>query len=270
MASTIDLNCDMGEAFGAWQMGQDDAVMPLVSSANIACGFHAGDPLVMRRSVALARRHGVALGAHVGLPDLQGFGRREMKLAPEEAYAIVLYQLGALAAFARAQDVDLAHVKPHGALYNMAARDAPLATAIASAVRDFDARLVLYGLSGSALIEAGRAAGLAVAREAFADRSYEANGHLTPRSEPGAVIEHAEDAATQLLALVERGSVTTRQGVVLPIEVDTVCVHGDRPDAAAFARVLRQRLDKAGVRVAAPIHVAPIHVEPIHVEPGRA
>src|SRR5688500_1311080 len=138
MSPTIDLNCDMGESFGAWRMGEDEAVMPLVSSANVACGFHAGDPLVMQRSVALARRHGVAIGAHVSLPDLQGFGRREMKVAPDEAYAIVLYQLGALAAFARAQDTKLAHVKPHGALYNMAARDAALAGAIARAVRDFD------------------------------------------------------------------------------------------------------------------------------------
>jgi UPF0271 protein len=250
--ATIDLNCDMGESFGAWTMGQDEAVMPLVSSANVACGFHAGDPQVMRRSVALARRHGVAIGAHVALPDLQGFGRREMRVAPDEAYAFVLYQLGALAAFAKAQGAELAHVKPHGALYNMAAREPALAAAIARAVREFDPRLVLFGLSGSALIEAGRVAGLAVAREAFADRRYESNGQLTPRSEPGAVIDDPDDAAAQLLELVERGTVTSRHGDALRVEADTICVHGDRPDAAAFARALRARLDAAGVRVAAP------------------
>ncbi|HEY0178669.1 MAG TPA: 5-oxoprolinase subunit PxpA, partial [Dokdonella sp.] len=172
MGFRIDLNCDLGESFGAWTMGDDAAVMPYVSSANVACGMHAGDPDTMRRTVALAVRAGVALGAHVALPDLQGFGRREMRIGADEAYALTLYQIGALAAFARAAGARLRHVKPHGALYNMAARDAALADAIACAARDFDADLVLVGLAGSALPEAGRRAGLAVAHEAFADRRY--------------------------------------------------------------------------------------------------
>jgi UPF0271 protein len=251
MRRSIDLNCDMGESYGAWTMGQDEAVMPLVSSANIACGFHAGDPTVMRRTVHLAKRHGVSIGAHVSLPDLQGFGRREMKLSPDEARDLTLVQIGALAAIARAEDARLVHVKPHGALYNMAARDERLADAIARAVREFDPALILFGLAGSALPRAGAALGLRVAHEAFCDRRYEADGSLTPRTLPGAVIDDPSAAASQLAALVTTGEVGSREGARIHVACDTVCVHGDRSDAAAFARALRARLDADGIAVRA-------------------
>lgn len=252
MSGTIDLNCDLGESFGAWTMGQDEAVLPFVTSANVACGFHAGDPQVMLATVRAAARHGVGIGAHVALPDLQGFGRREMKVTPDEAYAFTLYQLGALDGVARACGVRVAHVKPHGALYNMAARDAALSTAIASAVAAFDRGLVLFGLAGSALVAAGRATGLAVAEEAFADRGYEPDGQLTPRSQPGAVIEDPAQAAAQALGIALRGEVVARGGGVVPVRADTICVHGDRPQAATFARALREALAGAGLEVAAP------------------
>jgi UPF0271 protein len=248
----IDLNCDMGESFGAWTMGQDEAVLPFVTSANVACGFHAGDPQVMLATVRDAARHGVKVGAHVSLPDLQGFGRREMKVTPDEAHAFTLYQLGALDGVARDCGVKLAHVKPHGALYNMAARDAALASAIAAAVTAFDRALVLFGLAGGALVAAGRAAGLRVAEEAFADRSYEPDGQLTPRGIPGAVLSDPAAAATQAVALATRGELIARGGSVVRVRADTICVHGDRHDAAAFARALREALAAAGLRVEAP------------------
>lgn len=252
MLAGIDLNCDLGESFGAWTMGEDEAVLPHVSSANVACGFHAGDPTVMRRTVALAKAAGVAIGAHVSLPDLQGFGRREMKVSPEECHDFVLYQVGALAAIARAQGVGLSHVKPHGALYNMAARDAALATAIAHAVRDADRALVLYGLSGSALVAAGEAAGLRVAHEVFADRGYRADGALAPRGTPGAVIDDPALAAERAAAFAAGAPVAALDGTPLRLRADTVCVHGDRAGAGAFAAALRARLDASGVVVRAP------------------
>jgi UPF0271 protein len=246
----IDLNCDMGESFGAWRMGQDAEVMPWITSANVACGFHAGDFTTMRDTVALAQRHGVAIGAHVSLPDLQGFGRREMAVTPAEAHALTLYQLGALEAFVRAAGTRLVHVKPHGALYNMAARDAALATAVAQAVRAFDAQLVLVGLAGSALPAAGVACGLAVAHEAFADRRYETDGSLTPRREADAVIHDIDAAVAQALRIAVQRNVATRSGGERALAADTICVHGDRADAATFAQRLRQTLEGAGVRVA--------------------
>jgi len=245
----IDLNCDMGESFGAWSMGQDAQVMPWISSANIACGFHAGDFATMQRSVTLAQQHGVAIGAHVSLPDLQGFGRREMRVSADEAHALTLYQLGALDAFARAAGTRLAHVKPHGALYHMAARDAALADAIARAVREFDAGLVLFGLAGSALPRAGTAAGLRVAHEAFADRRYQADGSLTPRSAGGAVIEDVDAAVAQAVHIATMGKVDTHAGGTFELHADTICVHGDRPDAALFARRLSEALRSAGVQI---------------------
>ncbi len=251
MTNTIDLNCDMGESFGAWTMGQDAVVLAHVSSANIACGFHAGDPDTMRRTVELAARAGVAIGAHVALPDLQGFGRREMRLSAAETYAMTLYQIGALAGFARAAGTRLCHVKPHGALYNMAARDAALADAIARATHDFDASLILVGLAGSELPRAGQRAGLAVAHEAFADRRYHSDGSLTPRSEADAVIDDVDAAIAQALAIATRGTVTTRDGNPLELNADTICVHGDRPDAGVFAQRLRMALDCAGMVVSA-------------------
>jgi UPF0271 protein len=249
VARRIDLNCDMGESFGAWTMGQDEAVMPLISSANIACGFHAGDPTVMLDTVRLARRHGVAIGAHVSLPDLLGFGRREMRVAPAEVHAYTLYQLGALGAFVRAEGAALAHVKPHGALYNMAARDAALAEAIAQAVAAFDPALVLYGLAGSALVRVGAARGLRVAHEAFCDRRYEPDGQLTSRRESDAVIDDVATAAEQALALALAREVRARNGAALRIEADTICIHGDRADAAELARTVRARLVAAGIEV---------------------
>jgi UPF0271 protein len=246
----IDLNCDMGESFGAWRMGQDAAVMPWITSANIACGFHAGDFSTMQQTVLLAKSHGVAIGAHVSLPDLQGFGRRELRVTAVEAYAMTLYQIGALAAFTRAAGTRVAHVKPHGALYNMAAKDRALADAIARAVRDFDKDLILVGLAGSQLPAAGAAIGLGVAHEAFADRRYEADGSLTPRREAGAVIHDIDAAVAQAMQIVTSGKVETRGGKIIAVHADTICVHGDRDDAAIFARRLREALAGSSTVVA--------------------
>jgi 5-oxoprolinase (ATP-hydrolysing) subunit A len=249
MTTTIDLNCDMGESFGAWTMGQDADVLEYVTSANIACGFHAGDPQTMRRTVAAAIARGVAIGAHPSLPDLAGFGRREMRVSADETYAMTLYQIGALAALARAAGTRLRHVKPHGALYNMAAKDRTLADAIAAAVRDFDAALILVGLAGSELPRAGEAAGLAVAHEGFADRRYEGDGSLMARSKAGAVIDDVEGAVAQAISIASRGEAQTPDGT-LRIRADTICIHGDRPHAATFARRLREGLEAAGVAIA--------------------
>ncbi|RDI97982.1 LamB/YcsF family protein [Dyella solisilvae] len=251
-AKTIDINCDLGESFGPWRMGDDDALLAVVSSANIACGFHAGDPDIMQRTVALAVAHGVAIGAHVSLPDLQGFGRREMAVTAAEAYALTLYQVGALHAFARAAGARLRHVKPHGALYNMAARDHTLAAAIARAVRDFDPSLWLFGLAGSALLDAGREAGLQVASEAFADRGYREDGSLQPRREPGALITENDLAIAQAMAMAREGKVRAVDGSIVELQADTLCVHGDGPHAVAFARNLRAALLAADIVVAAP------------------
>ncbi len=245
----IDLNCDMGESFGAWKMGQDALVLAHVSSANIACGFHAGDPVTMRRTVDLAAHAGVAIGAHVSLQDLQGFGRREMQVSAAEVHALTLYQIGALAAFVRTAGALLRHVKPHGALYNMAARDARVADAIAAAVRAYDARLILVGLAGSELPLAGKRAGLMVAQEAFADRRYEQSGALSARGDADAVIDDIDAAVAQALAIVRGKGVVTRQGSLLAVRADTLCVHGDRADAGRFAERLRAALNTAGVRV---------------------
>jgi UPF0271 protein len=250
--ANIDLNCDIGESYGAWSMGQDAQVMPWITSANIACGFHAGDFSTMQQTVALAKQHDVAIGAHVSLPDLQGFGRREMKVVPNEAYALTLYQIGALHAFAHAAGTRVAHVKPHGALYNMAARDRALADAIARAVHDFDPQLILIGLANSELPRAGQALGLRVAHEAFADRRYESQGSLTPRREPGAVIEDLNSAVAQAVKIATKGKVDIRTGGMLELRADTICVHGDRPDAASFAQRLHETLKSAGISLAAP------------------
>ena len=245
----IDLNCDMGESFGAWQMGNDEAVLEHVTSANVACGFHAGDPRTMRTTVKAAFAKGVAVGAHPGFPDLQGFGRRPMTLSRAEAYDSVLYQIGALAGFAHAGGGRLAHVKAHGMLYNMAAKDATLAEAIAQAVRDFDRELVFYGLAGSELIRAGQKAGLRTASEVFADRSYQDDGSLTPRSQPGAMIEDVEASVAQVKRMVLEGKVRSVSGKDVAVEADTLCVHGDQPGAVAFARRIRDELARAGVEV---------------------
>ncbi len=248
----IDLNCDLGESFGAWQMGADEALLALVSSANIACGFHAGDPAIMQHTVALATTHGVAIGAHLSLPDLQGFGRREMRVSADEVYAMTLYQIGALHAFARAAGTRLAHVKPHGALYNMAAHDRALAEAIAGAVYAFDPQLWLFGLAGSALIDAGKACGLPVAAEAFADRHYLSDGSLQPRSEPGAVIDDTDLATAQAVGIARDGTVQAVNGQAVALHADTLCLHGDGAHAVAVARQLRAALEAAKLRIAAP------------------
>lgn len=238
MTYSIDLNCDMGESFGAYTIGQDEALMEYVSSVNVACGFHGGDPTVMRRTVELAARKNIAIGAHPGYPDLQGFGRREMKVSPQDAYDMVLYQIGALSAFVHAAGARLHHVKPHGALYNAAAKDAALASAIARAVRDAGSDLVFVGLSGSVMIsEAGRL-GLKTASEVFADRSYQDDGTLTPRSAPGAMIHDPEQAARQVLRMVQHKTVTAVSGKEIPVVAETVCIHGDGAAALSFARAI--------------------------------
>lgn len=249
MQATIDLNADLGESFGAWRMGDDAGVMPWISSANIACGFHAGDPLIMRRTVALCLEHGVAIGAHPSLPDLQGFGRREIKVTPDEAYSHTLYQIGALHAIAKACGGCVHHVKPHGALYNMAARDRELADAIARAVRDFNPTLILVGLAASALVDAGRDAGLAVQREGFCDRRYQADGALVPRAVQGALIEEVDAAIAQAVSIATRGEAVAADGTTVRIKADTLCVHGDRANAGSFAKGLRQALEQAGVQI---------------------
>jgi UPF0271 protein len=248
----IDLNGDLGESFGAWRMGDDDALLALLSSANIACGFHAGDPEIMRHTVIHAVANGVAVGAHVSLPDLQGFGRREMSVTPAEAYALTLYQIGALHAFTCAAGTRLTHVKPHGALYNMAAHDAVLAEAIARATRDFDPQLRLFGLAGSALVEAGRTIGLPVAAEAFVDRRYRADGSLQPRREAGAVIEDMDQALAQALGIARDGVAYTLDGQPVQMHADTLCLHGDGANAVQLARKLRSEFEAAGLRIAAP------------------
>lgn len=245
----IDLNSDVGESFGAYRIGADEAVIASVTSANIACGYHAGDPAVMRRTVRLARDAGVAIGAHPGFPDLVGFGRRELRATPREVEDLVLYQIGALAAIARAEGTVLAHVKAHGALYNMAARDRSLADAIARAVRSFDASLVLFGLPGSELLRAGEDAGLQVAREGFADRAYSPDGSLAPRSAPGSVIDDADEVVRRALQMVEERRVVAADGSVLTFNVDTLCVHGDTPGAAALTAHLRAGLERHRVEV---------------------
>jgi UPF0271 protein len=249
MRTAVDLNCDMGESFGVWKMGSDAVVLEHVSSANIACGFHAGDPVVMHRTVQAAFERGVAVGAHPSLPDLQGFGRRAMRVTPEEAYDLVLYQMGALAGFCRALRGGLSHVKAHGALYNMAAKDAELAAAIARAVHDFDPGLVLFGLAGSELVQAGARAGLKVANEVFADRTYQPDGMLTPRSRPNAMIGDINAALAQVERMVREGTVRAVDGTDVKIEADTICIHGDEPGAAEFARELRGLLARLGVAV---------------------
>jgi UPF0271 protein len=248
---SVDFNCDMGESFGNYTIGNDGALLRYVSSANIACGFHAGDPAVMRKTVGMALAQGVAVGAHPGLPDLQGFGRREMTVSPREVYELVLYQIGALWAFTRAEGASLRHVKPHGALYNMAAVNTRLAEAIAEAVYKIDPMLVLYGLAGSELIEAGKRAGLKTAREVFADRTYQQDGTLTPRSQPDALITAPEAAAVQVLEMVRNNTVTTQQGTQYQLIPDTVCIHGDGLHALLFAQKIHQKLQEASIEIKA-------------------
>jgi len=243
----IDLNCDMGESFGRYTLGNDEAIMPFISSANIACGLHAGDPLVMRQTMRLAKQYGVVVGAHPGWPDLQGFGRREMSLPSDAVEALVLYQIGALYAIARAEGVELHHVKPHGALYNQAAQDKALASALARAVKRFSVDLILVGLAGSGLVEAGVEAGLKVSNEGFPDRNYNPDGTLMSRKLAGAVIESPEEVAANAIRLAREGIDFSRQR----IRIDTLCLHGDNPHAVQNAELVRDALEKAGIKIAA-------------------
>jgi UPF0271 protein len=247
----IDLNADVGESVGAWSLGEDEALIPLVTSANVAAGFHAGDPGVIRRTIEIAVRHGVAVGAHPGYPDLAGFGRRAMSLSPDEIEAAVLYQVGAVAAFARAAGVELAHVKAHGALYNRAAIEPAAAAAIARAVARFSRSVRLVGLAASELVAAGREAGLTVVEEAFADRAYEADGTLRARDLPDAVFDDPVAAGAQALAIV-RGELRARDGTPLGVHADTICIHGDLPGAAGRAVAVRAALEAHGVEIRAP------------------
>ena len=249
---TIDINCDMGESYGAWKMGNDAEVMPFISSANIACGFHGGDPATIRQTVKLAVEHGVAIGAHPSLPDLPGFGRRVMKITPQDMYDLVLYQAGAVEAFARAAGAKLHHVKCHGALYNMAATDEGLSEAMARAVRDLGAHVILYALSNSKMMQIAKRSGVPVAGEVFADRGYAEDGTLSPRGKPGAMIEDAALATERALAMVEQGYVTALTGKQVAVCADTLCLHGDQPGAVTFAKAIRKAFAERGVTVAAP------------------
>lgn len=242
----INLNADLGESFGPWEMGDDTALLDVVGAANVACGFHAGDPVVMRRTVRAAAAAGVEIGAHPAYPDLQGFGRRPMSLSPAEVEAVVIYQVGALAGMAGSEGVRLSHVKPHGALNNQACEDPALADAIARAVGAVDDALILLAPARSELAQAGARAGLRVAVEVFADRAYADDGTLVPRREAGAVIEDEDDVIAHVTAMLDAGGIVTRSGAVLPTAMHSICVHGDTPGAVEIARTLRSALETAG------------------------
>ncbi len=239
---SIDLNCDMGEGFGAWEMGRDAELMDFVSSVNVACGFHAGDASVIRKTVETAIAKGVAVGAHPSFPDLQGFGRREMKMSAPEIFDLVLYQVAAVKGICEALGGKLHHVKPHGALYNQAAKDASLAEAIAKAVKAIDENLILYGLSNSFLIAEAEKINLKTACEVFADRTYQADGSLTPRSKANALICDAKKAVSQVLQMISTQTVAATNGETVPIKADTICIHGDGAQALGFAKTIRDKL----------------------------
>lgn len=245
----VDLNCDLGESFGRYKLGEQQEILKYVTSANVACGFHAGDPTVMRETVKLAIENQVKIGAHPGLPDLNGFGRREMKITPQEAYDMVVYQIGALQGFLSIFNEKMQHVKPHGALYNMAAKDAKLAEAIAQAVYDVSPSLVLFGLAGSELTKAGEKLGLPTAHEVFADRTYQSDGTLTSRSQADALIKDKEQSVSQVVKMVTEGKVISQQKTEVTLKADTVCLHGDGEHALEFAKYLRSTLEKNSVSV---------------------
>ena len=252
MASVMDLNADLGESFGAWRLGDDEALVQHITSANLACGFHAGDFRVMETSVALCARAGVAVGAQPGYPDLLGFGRRPMPFPPDDVESLVRYQVGALEAFCRASGVELQHVKPHGALYNQAATDPALASAIARAVAKFSRELAFFGLASSEPMAAAAAdAGLRFIPEAFADRRYRPDGTLKPRDEPDSVIEDADAAAAQALAIAEGRGVTADDGSTVALRAESICCHGDTPGAVGIAAAVRAALESAGLPVVA-------------------
>ena len=245
----IDLNSDLGESFGAYKMGRDEQIIPLISSANVACGFHAGDPAVMAKTAALCKDSGVAIGAHPGFPDLQGFGRRNMNVSAEDVKHLVLYQVGALDAFCRASGLKLQHVKPHGALYNMAAKDPALARAICEGIQEYDPSLILLGLSGSEMLRQAQAVGLPWAAEVFADRAYEDDGTLVARTKPGAMIRDEEEAVSRVIGMIQKHTVTSVNGKEIEICPDSVCVHGDSETALLFVKKIRAALEREGIAI---------------------
>jgi UPF0271 protein len=245
----IDLNCDMGESFGAWRMGSDVELMDYVSSVNIACGFHAGDATTIRKTIEAAIGKTVAVGAHPSFPDLQGFGRREMKMPAREIFDVVLYQVSAVKGICEVLGARLHHVKPHGALYNQAAKDASIARAIAEAVRAIDENLIFYGLSGSFLISEAEKIGLKTASEVFADRTYQTDGSLTPRGEPNALIHDAEKSVAQVLQMIRAQTVTATGGEIVSIKAETVCIHGDGANAPEFAETINAKLAENGISI---------------------
>ncbi|WP_191561516.1 LamB/YcsF family protein [Metabacillus idriensis] len=245
----IDLNCDMGESFGAYQMGNDEEILNYVSSANIACGFHAGDPTTMRKTVKLAIEKNVGIGVHPGFNDLAGFGRRNIDLTPSEVYDLIVYQIGALSSFAASEGGSLQHVKPHGALYNMASVNHEFSEAIAEAVYKVDGNLILFGPAWSELIKAGNRIGLKTANEVFSDRTYQENGTLTSRRERGAIIDNHETAVSQVIRMVKESKVTALSGKDILINADTICIHGDGAHALEFAKYISGALKDAGIRI---------------------
>ena len=248
---TVDLNSDLGESFGAYTRGMDEGVIPLVSSANVACGFHAGDPSVMSHTVALCKANGVSVGAHPGFPDLQGFGRRNMNMSPADVKAMMIYQVGALDAFCKSQDVPLRHVKPHGALYNMAAKDEALARAICEAVYEYDKKLILMGLSGSKMLTEAEKLGLPYAAEVFADRAYEDDGSLVARGKPGAMITDEDEAVERLVGMIKDKRVKSVNGNWIELCPHSVCVHGDSQKALLFVRKIRDVFASEGIEIKA-------------------
>jgi UPF0271 protein len=247
----IDLNCDLGESFGMYTLGRDEEVIPYISSANIACGYHASDPVIMEKTVQLAKANGVHIGAHTGFPDLLGFGRRNMTLSPKEAKTYTMYQIGALEGFCRAVGVSLYHVKPHGAFYNMAAKDYELACAICEGIASIDANIILLGLSNSQMEKAAKTVGITFKQEVFADRAYEDDATLVARSKPGAMIEEEELAISRVVSMIKKGAVTSINGKEIEIKADSVCVHGDGTKALAFVKLIRQTLKEEGIEVKA-------------------
>jgi 5-oxoprolinase (ATP-hydrolysing) subunit A len=248
--TSIDLNADLGEGFGRYRLDSDPEILGLVSSANVACGFHAGDPVVMRETVGLAVGRGVTIGAHPSYPDLLGFGRRDLAATPAEVEAYVVYQIGALAAFCAGQGATLRYVKPHGALYNRAARDADVARAVARGIRAFDPSLILLGLDGTVMLDEAATLGLDVAREAFVDRAYQADGHLLPRSQPGSVLDHIPSVVERAVRMVHDHYVVAVDGTRRIVRPDSLCVHGDGPHAVGIIRALRERMEADGVEIA--------------------
>jgi UPF0271 protein len=249
MMAKLDINCDMGESFGVWKLGADDEIIKYITSANIACGLHGGDPTVMRKTVKLAMDHNVNVGVHPGYPDLQGFGRRFMNLSYDEMRDYMIYQIGALMGFAQALGTKVKHFKTHGVISNVAARDPKLSRVLAEAMAEVDKDMIYIGLAGTPLVTEAEALGLRVAHEAYADRAYLADGNLVPRGTPGAVIHDEKVVAQRVLRMVTEGKVAAIDGTVIPVKAHTICVHGDTPGAADFARTIRTSLEALGIEI---------------------